>query len=104
MGAGRGCWVEEAGGEGKAAGVVEAGPRKGCQVGGGCIWRGSDGAEKIVRWRWRGGRNHRIMCEEWLHPGSVKIYGKTMPLLIEPDTTLIRKESVFTNRAGHYIY
>ena len=38
------------------------------------------------------------------NPGSVKIYGKTMSLLIGPDTTFIRKGSVFANRAGHYIY
>ena len=98
--------MEEAGGEGKAAGVEEAGPGRGCQV-------------EIVRWRWRGGRYHRIKCEEWRHPGSVKIYGKTMSLLIGPDTTfkskgsalLIgpettfnRKGSVSINRARHYIY
>ena len=59
---------------------------------------------EIVRWRWRGGRNNRIMCEEGRHPGSVKIYGKTMSLLIGPETTFIRKGSVFANRAGHYIY
>ena len=96
--------MEEAGGEGKAAGVEEAGPGRGCQVGGGCRWRGKDGEVEIVRWRWRGGRNHRIMCEEWRHPGSVKIYGKTMSLLIGPDTTFNKKGSVFANRAGHYIF
>ena len=72
-----------------------------------------------MRWRWPGGRNHRIKCEEWRHPGSVKIYGKTMSLVIGPDTTFIRKEvslligpdttfirkgRVFANRAAHYIY
>ena len=103
-GLGEAAWVEEAGGEGKAAGVKEAGPGRGCQVGGGCRWQGKDGEVKIVKWRWRGRRNHRKMCEEWRHPGSVKIYGKTMSLLIGPDTTFIRKGSVFANRAGHYIY
>ena len=58
---------------------------------------------EIVRWRWRGERNHRIMCEEWHHPGSVKIYGKNMCLLIGQDTTFIKKGSVFATRAGHYI-
>ena len=73
------CWGQgEAKGEGKAAGVEEAGPGRGCQAGGGCRWRGKDGEVEIVKWRWRGGRNHRKMCEEWRHPGSVKIYGKTM--------------------------
>ena len=98
--------LEEARGEGKAAGVEEAGPGRGCQVGGGCRWRGKDGEVEIVRWRWRGGRNHRIMCEEWRHPGSGKIYGKTttfirkeVSLLIGPDTTFIRKASVFAYRA-----
>ena len=104
MGQGEAAWVEEAGGEGKAAGVEEAAPGRGCQVGGGCRLRGKDGEVEIVRWRWQGGRNHRIMCEEWRHPGSVKIYGKTMSLLTGPDTTFIRKGSVFANRAGHYIY
>ena len=52
----------------------------------------------------RGGRNHRIMCEERRHTGSAKIYGKTISLLIGPDTTFITKGSVFANRAGHYIY
>ena len=51
-----------------------------------------------------GRRNRRVMCEKWRHPGRVKIYGKTMLLLIGPDTTFIRKGSVFANRAGHYIY
>ena len=64
-GLGDAAWVEEAGGEGKAAGVEEAAPGRGCQVGGGCRLRGKDGEVEIVRWRWRGGRNHRIMCEEW---------------------------------------
>ena len=79
---------------------ILAGPGRGFQFGGGCRWRGKDGEVEIVRWRWRGGRNHRKMC----HPGSVKIYGKTMSLLIGPDTTFISKGSVFANRAGHYIY
>ena len=86
--------MDEARGEGKAAWVEEAGPGRGCQ----------DGEVKIVRLRWRGGRNHRIMWEEWLHPGSVKIYGEKMSLLKGPDTTFIRKGSVFANRAGHFIY
>ena len=58
------CWgqgedalVEEAKGDGKAAGVEEAGPGRGCQVGEGCRWRGKDGEVEIVGWRWRGGRN-----------------------------------------------
>ena len=33
------CWWQgEAKGEGKAAGVEEAGPGRGCQAGGGCRW------------------------------------------------------------------
>ena len=72
-----------------------------------------------MRWSWRDGRNHIIICEEWRHPGSVKIFGKTMSLLIGPDNTIIRKVkvylligqdntfirkgSVLANRAGHYI-
>ena len=98
--------------------MEEAGPGRGCQAGGGCRWRGKDGEEEIVKWRWRGGKNHRKMCEEWRHPGSVKISGKTMSysgrtlhllgrevsLLIGPATTFIRKGSVLANRAGHYIY
>ena len=49
------CWglgedtlVEEAKGEGKAAGVEEDGPGRGCQVGGGCRWCGKDGEVEIV--------------------------------------------------------
>ena len=52
----------------------------------------------MARWR-----NRRVMCEKWRHPGRVKIYGKTMSLLIGQDTTFIGKGSVFANRAGHYI-
>ena len=48
--------------------------------------------------------NCRVMSEQWRHPGSVKIYGKTKSLLIGPDTAFIGKGSVFANRAGHYIY
>ena len=73
------CWGQgEDKREGKAAWVEEAGPGRGCQAGGGCIWRGKDGEVEIVKWRWQGGKNHRKICEEWRHPGSVKIYGKTM--------------------------
>ena len=57
-----------------------------------------------MRWRWRGGRNHRIMCEEWRHPGVVKIDGKTMSWLIGTATSFIRKGIVFAIRTGHYIY
>ena len=92
------CW-----GQGEAAWLEGAGLGRDCQFGGGCRLRGKDDEVEIVRWRWQGGRNHRIMSEEWRHPGSVKIYGKTMSLLIGPDTTFIRKGSVFGNRAGHYI-
>ena len=59
---------------------------------------------EIVRWRLRGGRNSRVICEQWRHPGRVKIYGKTKSLLIGPETTFIRKGSVFANRVGNYIY
>ena len=104
LGAGEAAWVEEAGGEGKAAREEEAGPGRGCQVGGGCRWQGKYGEVEIVKCRWQGGRNHRIVCEEWCHPGSVKIYGKIMSLLIGRDTTFIRKESVLALRAGLYIY
>ena len=34
---------------------------------------------------------------------SVKIDGKTMSLLIWPDTIIIRMESVLSNRAGYCI-
>ena len=51
LGAGEAAWVEEAGGEGMAAEVEEAGPGRGCQVRGGCRWRGKDGEVEIVRWR-----------------------------------------------------
>ena len=88
------AWLEEAGGEGKAAGVDEARPGRGCQVGGGCRWQGKDGKVEIVRWRWRSGRNHRLMLEEWRHPGSVKVYGETMSLVILLART-------FSNRVGH---
>ena len=49
--------MNKAGGEGKAAGVEEAGSGRGCQVGGGGRWRGNDGEVEIVRWRWQCGRN-----------------------------------------------
>ena len=96
LGAGRGClggggWR---GREGKAAWVEDAGPGRAGQVGEGCRWQGKDGEVEIVRWRWRSGKNHRIMCEEWHHPGSMKIYGKTMSLLIGPDTTFIRSDRI----------
>ena len=79
------CWGQgEAKGEGTAAGVEEAGPGRGCQTGGGCRWRGKDGDVEILKWRWQGGRNHRKMCEEWRHQGSVKMH-------------------VLAIRAGHYI-
>ena len=73
----------------------------------------------MVKWRWQGEKNHRKMCEEVRHPGSLKIYEKTMflligrtlhllgrevSLLIGPDNTFIRKEIVLANRAGHYVY
>ena len=44
-------WVEEAGVEGKAAGVEEAGPGRGSKVGGGFRWQSKDGEVEIVRWR-----------------------------------------------------
>ena len=59
-GQGEAAWVEEAGVEGKAAGVEKAGPGRCCQVGG---WPGKDGEVELVRWRWQGVRNHRIMWE-----------------------------------------
>ena len=47
-----------------------------------------------------------IISEKWCHPGSVTLhlFGKNGSLLVGPDTTFIRKESVFANRARHYIY
>ena len=62
--------------------MEDAGPGRGCKVVGCCRWRGKVAEVEIVRWRGQGGRNHRITCEERRHPGSVKIYGKTMSLLI----------------------
>ena len=44
-------WVEEAGGEGKAAGVEEAGPGRDSKDGGGFRWQSKDGEVEIVRWR-----------------------------------------------------
>ena len=76
--------MEEAGGEGKAAGLEEAGPGRCCQFGGGCRWQGKDDEVEIVRWRLRGRRNHRIMWE--------------VSLLIGLDATFIRKGSVLANR------
>ena len=32
----------------------EAGPRSGCQVGGGWRWQDGDGEMDIARWRWQG--------------------------------------------------
>ena len=56
------------------------------QVGGG--WRrGDDGEVEIVRWRLRGGRIQKRICEEWHHQRSVNIWEKQCP-----------------NRAGVYIY
>ena len=101
-GQGEAAWVEEPGGEGKAAGVEDAGPGRGYQVRRGCRWQGKYGEVEIVRWRWLGGRNHRMMCGEWRHLGSVKFYGKIMSLLIGPDTTFIRKGCVFANRDRHH--
>ena len=69
-GQGEAAWMEEAGFEGNAAGVGEAGPGRGCQVGGGCRWRGGDGEVK---------------------ENTEKGFGKTKFLLIGPDTTFIRK-------------
>ena len=92
--------MEEAGGEGNAALVEEASPGRGCQVGGGCRWQGTDDEVEIVRWRWRGGTNPRIMCEEWLHSGSIKIY----VLANRATQYFFRKGSVFANRARHYNY
>ena len=74
-------------------------------------WR-LESRERLPNWKMLGagrgclggGGLWGIMCVEWRHPGSVKIYGKIMSLLIGPDTTFIRKESVFANMAGHYIY
>ena len=43
LGRGEAASVEEAGLEDNAAGVEEAGPGRGCQVGGGCRWGGGDG-------------------------------------------------------------
>ena len=95
-GQGEAALVEEARVDGKAAGVEgeadeveEAVPGRLCQVGGGCRWRGKYGEVEILRWRWRGGRNPRIMWE--------------VSMLIWLDTSFIRKESVLANRAGHYI-
>ena len=48
------AWLEKAGGEGKAAGVEEAGLEKGCQVEGGCRWIGKDWQVEIASWRWQG--------------------------------------------------
>ena len=95
------AWVEEGEGEGKAAGD---GWRRLVQGEAVKLKEAVDGKVKMVRWRWQGGRNHRILCEEWRHPGCVKIYGKTMFLLIGPDTPFIWKGSVFPNKIGHYIY
>ena len=80
---------QAAGVEGKADEVEEAVPGRLCQVGGGCRWPGKYGEVEILRWRWRGGRNPRIMWE--------------VSVLIWLDTSFIRKESVLANRAGHYI-
>ena len=57
----------------------------------------SSGDSEVEMARWK--KSHNKVC----HPGSVKNYGKTWFLLIGPDTTFIRKGSVFANRELHYI-
>ena len=84
MGAGRGCLGEGGwrGGQGCWGGVLHWSRLvQGEAV---KLEEAVDGEVKIVRWRWRDGRNYRILCEEWCHPRSVKIYGKIMSLVIGP--------------------
>ena len=75
--AGRSCKAGRCWGQGEAA-LVEEDERE----------EAVDDEVKMVRWR------------EW----GEKIYGKTVALLIGPDTILIRKRIVFANRGGNYIY
>ena len=58
LGQGKDAWWRRLDGRARLLGVEEAGPGRGCQVGGDCRWRGKDGEVEIVRWRWQGGRNH----------------------------------------------